>query len=595
MDRKSVIILVACFILLMLWMPLVNRLFPPQHVTRPAGALTAAQSNLFTAPDSSNGTNHAAPSISMPTLAAQSWIRPSAPEELMTLENAVARYVFTSYGGGLKLVELRRYPESVGRAGRPPETTNRFATLNQAAPVPALSLFGGTTLEDSAPFRLVKTATGLRAEKDLTNGLRLVKDFHLGTNYSLSVAIRIENHSSRPVDLPVRELVVGTATPINRDDLGTALGVQWYDGVNASFINSAWFANRTLGCFPGTPRLQYDSPGASNVVWAAVHNQFFTMIAAPETNALRLLARRIELPPPTAEERQADPKAVAQPFGFEASLVYPPTMLAPGQAIERRLDLFAGPKEYNTLAKLPKNQDLAMNFSGFTGWLSKVLLLSMNGLHRHLHLSYGLCIISITIIIKVIFWPLTQASTRSMKRMQALQPQMKAIQAKYKDEPQKMNRKVMELYKENKVNPLGGCLPMLIQIPVLIGFYRMLQSAIELRGESFLWASDLSQPDTVAVVFGFPINPLPLLMGATQFWQARMTPASPSTDPVQQKMMQYMPLIFVFMLYNFASGLALYWMVQNLLSILQMKLTKTLPASPATPVPAQPAPAKRKK
>jgi YidC/Oxa1 family membrane protein insertase len=161
-----------------------------------------------------------------------------------------------------------------------------------------------------------------------------------------------------------------------------------------------------------------------------------------------------------------------------------------------------------------------------------------------------------------------------------------------------MNQKVMEFYKENKVNPLGGCLPMIFQIPVFIGFYQMLQSAIELRGESFLWAYDLSQPDTVAVIYGFPINPLPLLMGASQFWQARMTPASPSADPMQQKMLQYMPLIFVFMLYNFASGLALYWMVQNLLSILQMKLTKAnlVPhGAPAAATAARPTPAKRKR
>jgi YidC/Oxa1 family membrane protein insertase len=178
-----------------------------------------------------------------------------------------------------------------------------------------------------------------------------------------------------------------------------------------------------------------------------------------------------------------------------------------------------------------------------------------------------------------------------MKRMSALQPQMKEIQTKYKDDPKKMNQKLMEFMKEHKVSPLGGCLPMLFQIPVFIGFYQMLQSAIELRGASFLWACDLSQPDTVAVLFGFPINPLPLIMGATQFWQARLTPVSPGVDPVQQKMMQYMPLMFIFILYNFSAGLALYWTVQNLLSILQMKLIKNL-HDPAAKPPAPAAPAK---
>jgi YidC/Oxa1 family membrane protein insertase len=323
------------------------------------------------------------------------------------------------------------------------------------------------------------------------------------------------------------------------------------------------------------------------------------MIAAPAEPALRVVARRIDLPPPTAADLAEEPAAVLKPHGYQTVLLFAPATLPPGGILERKVDLFAGPKEYNVLAQLPKDQDKAMNFTTFFGWFARALLISMNGLHHTLGLQYGVAIIVITIIVKALFWPLTQASTRSMKRMAQLQPQMKAIQEKFKDDPKKMNMKLMEFMKENRVSPLGGCLPIMLQIPVFIGFYQMLQSAIELRGASFLWACDLSQPDTVAYLFGFPINPLPLLMGMTQFWQARMTPPSPGMDPVQAKMMQYMPLIFIFILYNFSSGLALYWTVQNLLSILQMKLTKSVNptphgAAPAAPVRPAPAP-KRKK
>jgi YidC/Oxa1 family membrane protein insertase len=136
---------------------------------------------------------------------------------------------------------------------------------------------------------------------------------------------------------------------------------------------------------------------------------------------------------------------------------------------------------------------------------------------------------------------------------------------------------------------------MVIQIPVFIGFYQMLQSAIELRGARFLWAHDLSQPDTVVEIFGFPVNPLPLVMGITQFWQARLTPTSPGVDPMQQKLMQYMPLIFIFILYSFPAGLALYWTVQTLLSILQMKLTKATSGAAAGAPASAAAPAPRKK
>src|SRR4030095_8496039 len=227
-------------------------------------------------------------------------------------------------------------------------------------------------------------------------------------------------------------------------------------------------------------------------------------------------------------------------------------------------------------AQLKNKIDLVMNYDGFFGWFAQVLLSSMNGLHKT-GIPYWLAIVLITVIIKLLFWPLTNASTKSMKRMSALQPQMKAIQEKFKDDPAKMNKKVMEFMKEHKVSPLGGCLPLLLQIPVFIGFFQMVRSAIELRGAQFLWPCDLSKSDTVFVIPGldFNVNPLPLLMGVTMFWQASLTPPSPGMDPAQQKIMKYFPLIFLFILYNYSAGLTLYWTVQNLLSIAQMKLTRS--------------------
>ena len=185
-----------------------------------------------------------------------------------------------------------------------------------------------------------------------------------------------------------------------------------------------------------------------------------------------------------------------------------------------------------------------------------------------------------------------------MKRMQALQPQIKALQEKYKDEPQKLSQKQLEFWRKNKVNPLGGCLPMLLQIPVFFGFYRMLQSAIELRGAHFLWIGDLSKPDTIFYLpgFDFPVNPMPLIMGVTMLWQSHLQPPSPGMDPAQQKMMRYMPLMMLVFLYNFSSGLALYWTVNNLLTILQTKLIRTQnnPAAGAAKAPAPATPPRKK-
>ena len=227
-----------------------------------------------------------------------------------------------------------------------------------------------------------------------------------------------------------------------------------------------------------------------------------------------------------------------------------------------------------------------MNLNGFFGMFSKLLLLGMTALHK-LGLPYGLCIVAITIMIKLVFWPLTRSSTLSMKRMAKLQPEMKKIQEKYKDDPKKGQIKTMEFMREKKVNPLASCLPMLVQIPFFIGFFMMIKTAIELRGASFLWACDLSSPDTIFIIpglgwipflgipgQGFPVNPMPILMGVSMIYQMRLTPQSPTMDATQQKIFKYMPIMFMFILYGYSSGLTLYWTVNNILSIIQTKMVK---------------------
>lgn len=162
-----------------------------------------------------------------------------------------------------------------------------------------------------------------------------------------------------------------------------------------------------------------------------------------------------------------------------------------------------------------------------------------------------------------------------MKRMQLLSPRMTELREKYKDNPTKMNEELMKLYKQYGVNPFGGCLPMLIQIPVFFGFYSMLGTAIELRNSHFLWIHDLSQPDTIAHLLHYPVNLLPIIMAGTMLWQMALSPKG--GDPAQQRMMYFMPVIFLCFCYNFASALALYWTTQNLFSIAQLYVTRNSP------------------
>lgn len=595
MDRTSIIVIVVCLILMGLWTTVLTpRLFPPKPL--PAGATNAAAGSLTNQVAGTNGTTGSTNrTLPEETLSAARPITNSVvPEQLLEVTRDQIRYVFSSHGGGIKEIDLLGYPETVSTRREKSTETNRVATLNRHSPVPSMAILGGAILQGDNVFTLSRTGDVVRAEKVLSNGLSIVKEFQLTSNYLVSATVRLENQSTAPLSLPAQEWAVGTATPIGPRDDGTAVGVLWCDGSKAqSDISYMWFNPRSFVFFAGTPRSEFRG-GTSNVVWVAAHNQFFTLAAMPRVPAQELIVRKIDLPRFTGEEAKLVAENAPPPTGYEAALVYPASTLAPNQKVERQIMLYAGPKEYQTLARLAgqlnNNLDLVMNYGGFFGFFSKALLIGMNGLHNAIKLPYGWAIIAITVLIKLIFWPLTQASTRSMKRMQALQPQMNAIKEKYKDDPMKMNRKTMEFMREHKVSPIGGCLPMLLQIPVFFGFYRMIQSAIELRGAHFLWVGDLSKPDTLFIIpglswvpfvgipgVGLPFNLLPLIMGVTMLVQARMTPPAPGMDPTQQKIMRYMPLMFMVFLYRFSAGLTLYWTVQNLLTIAQTKLTKMTP------------------
>jgi YidC/Oxa1 family membrane protein insertase len=199
----------------------------------------------------------------------------------------------------------------------------------------------------------------------------------------------------------------------------------------------------------------------------------------------------------------------------------------------------------------------------FISLIAKPLFLLMTYLHHVFH-NYGLAIILVTIIIKLIFSPLAFMSYRSIHQVQTLQPEIKKLQNQYKDDKAALNQALMALYKERRVNPLGGCLPMLVQIPVFVALYNILNNTVELRQAPFLlWIHDLSLKD--------PYYILPVLMGLTMILQYRLNPASP--DPVQQKVMMVVPVIMTFFFLNFPSGLVLYWLVNNMLTILQQYLT----------------------
>jgi YidC/Oxa1 family membrane protein insertase len=238
------------------------------------------------------------------------------------------------------------------------------------------------------------------------------------------------------------------------------------------------------------------------------------------------------------------------------------------------LSLYAGPKDHDRLARLNLGLEHIINF-GFFSVIARPLFWILKFFYSFSG-NYGWAIILLTIVTRIPFIPLLNKSQKSMKKLQEIQPKMNEIREKFKSDPQRMQKEMMELYKKHKVSPFGGCLPILLQIPVFFALYKVLLIAIELRGAPFmLWIKDLSAPDTLfghvpasmPLIGGFALGPLPIVMGITMVIQQKMTPSS--MDPRQAKMMMLMPVIFTFMFLNFASGLVIYWLVNNVLSIIQ--------------------------
>ena len=361
--------------------------------------------------------------------------------------------------------------------------------------------------------------------------------------------------------------------------MGMNFGLMWFDGVEPVSVGPGWFQNYRMGCmwFGSKGERNNYTHGQGNVAWAATYSRFFAQVTMPEDPSQSLVAHQLLVPTQEKPNRKA----------FEMAVALNLPAMTGGQSVTNHFTVYTGPREYErleTIGNTHGNQlELIMDFGGWFGWVAKGLMMLMNWFYG-IGLSYALSIIAITVLIKIIFWPLTARSTRSMKKMAAvnakMMPEIKIIRERYKDDYQKMNMKMMEIYKKFGVNPLsqmGGCLPMLIQIPIFFGFFTMLRTAIELRGAEFLWVADLSSPDTVMEIAGFPINIMPLLMTATMFLQMRLQPPSPGMDPAQQAIMKYMPLMFVFILYSASAGLCLYWTVQNVLTIVQTKITKVKP------------------
>ena len=565
MDRKAWIVVVTCVAALGLWQWAYVKYYAPTPEQLAEQRRAAEQAQAAATPTPTPSAEMAA--VPAPTPAAPVTTAPaSVSRETRTVTTGLANFNFVSDAGGIATIELL---DHLGE-----NDANVALNIPQALPVGALGEQAGVALGGFVPVApgAPNEAVFVLAQPD---GLQIRKTYLVSEanqgkgDYTVTLKLDFTNTGAAAVQRTGYYVSTGGAAPVHSTDMTLYTGFDWYRDGKTTFTDVNWFNESSIpltGIELRSAQNFYEQK-TDNVGWAAAKNQYFVNILAVTEGdrGTSVWARRLDL----LHGGDAEKKV----FGIEGALGLPGFRLEPGQTKSWAFRIYTGPKDLGRLSKLGQGEQEVMHF-GIFKWVSEILLYSMNALHGVLG-NFAAAIIALTIIIKALLWPLQNKATDSMRRMAALSPKMTELREKYKDDPTKMNQELMKLYKDYGINPFGGCLPMLIQIPIFFGFYSMLGTAIELRNSSFLWVKDLSQPDTVGHLLGFPINILPILMALTMLWQMHITPKT--GDAVQQRMFMFMPLIFILFAYNFASALSLYWTTQNLISIIQLYATRNKP------------------
>lgn len=543
MDKRTLIAFLLAGVVLITW----SILFPPGRTpsrtsNRADSALVQAPGSVeYRAPEAPAGPEPGVPEAAeveepLPLAGEPQW--EPMPIDSVRVETDLLRASIHTHGGGLATVELKRFPSGfepgtmvdlvrpglealdLALAWGKPET-RRLSLANALFAVAREDLSGNGTRGERI------TLTARRSD-----GLAVTRTYTFW-NGSYEVGHQVE--------------VTGLAGELESPELviGWRAGIPYTEGERRS--NEQYFAslvragdevsNWGVGKFKNGPR---QVEGA--VRWVAVSNKYFLAALLPA--------------PGTAIAAGAD----GDPSSFRSSVWL--TLPAPEPASARGdLKLYLGPKDLERVKAVEPGLGDAVSL-GYR-WMRPLSQLTLSILKATFRVipNYGLVIIVLSVLIRVILFPLNQSSMRSMKAMQRVQPEMEALRKKYADRPQEMNKQLMLLYQKHKVNPLGGCLPIIVQMPVLFALYFSLMFAIDLRMAPFVsWIHDLSAPDTVAHVMGFPVHVLPIIMTLVSVLQARSTP----TDPRQAAMTTLMPIFLLVFFYNMPSGLVLYWTVTNL-------------------------------
>lgn len=537
MEKKTILAFVLSLAVLIAW----SVLFAPKPAqkTEPSTKEETVQSQP-------------APTASpQPAPAVQKMERPAgsmastAEEKEVVVETPLYRAVFSSTGASIKSFKLKKYHLTADSDsplvdlahGQVPLVTIQFDPAGKKDTNPVVYHVD----ENSLTMEAGASPRDLTFRATTSDGLLLQQTFRIDPDhYAIEHGLTVSNPLEKPVEGILKARIA---------NLPPKESTSYY-----SFIGASLLLNNKYEEIASTD-LKNEKSLSGLIAWISYQEDYFMTAFVPEAESQsNFLGRTL-----ASGVLEGTWSAALQPI---------PT----GNQFSTRSTLYLGPRDLDILKVIGRKLDLAIDF-GWTDIIAKPLLYLLRFFNQYTG-NYGIAIILLTILIKILFWPLTHKSYKSMKEMQKIQPLMAKIREKYKDNKEMMNKEMMSLYKTYKVNPMGGCLPMVIQIPVFFALFRILGNSIELRHAPFvLWINDLSAPDRLfhlpfTIPYMTPPSGIPvltLLMGASMFIQQKMTPTP--GDPMQAKIMLLMPVIFTFMFINFPSGLVLYWLVNNVLSI----------------------------
>jgi YidC/Oxa1 family membrane protein insertase len=468
----------------------------------------------------------------------------AAAEKEILVETDLYTAVFTNQGGALKRLVLKKYRETATPNGKPVALVSQTEMVGYTLQTesPAISLNSGDVYSTDANKINVKGNDKKQIEfiRTNANGIVVKKVYTFtGDGYEIGLENKIENGTNSNVR--------GTLSLMLPYPAEQKTEPSRFETDGSVTLEDGKLDTETTKKLLDNPK-KFDK----KIAWTGYADKYFLNAVLSESNSID-----------TVQIKKLNSKYV------HTIISSPSFDLIPGKSYSVNYRLFFGPKDLDILKAQGAGLEQALDLGWFSA-IAKPLLYTLKYFYKYTH-NYGIAIIIITIIIKILFFPLTHKSYKSMKDMQKLQPKMTELREKYKNDREALNRETMELYRTHKVNPLGGCLPMVVQIPVFFALYKALMCSIELRHAPFmLWIKDLSGPDALfSNLLGLPftLGPLPIVMGASMFIQQKMTPSN--MDPMQAKIMLALPIVFTFMFLKFPSGLVLYWLINNILTIAQ--------------------------